>query len=386
MKNLIYILPLLVVFACGESDKVRIKGIIENGAGRTLYLDKLEVAGPRAIDSVRIRSGNRFSFSSKITGPSFFRIRFDNSNFITLLGEPQETIIIEAAASSLPGTYRVSGSEGSELLKKLDDRLILTKKEMEPLIDEIMSMDDETFDKEIERINGELEEIIRVQRNFSIAFILDNIESMSAITALYQQIDDQNYVLNRTRDIQYMKIVAESLRKKYPASPHVIALSADAENQERQYEIRRFSAMAEVSGASVNTFPDISMPDISGDTISLYSVKERYILLLFGSSQNPSSVRFSQELIPIFNAYHKKGFQIFQISLERNSQDWLKSVEFSELPWINVAEFEGGRFSAARDYNVQQLPANYLINRDAGVVAKNISVPDLRRRLSRAFD
>jgi hypothetical protein len=74
------------------------------------------------------------------------------------------------------------------------------------------------------------------------------MESLAAITALYQQLDDANYVLNRTRDIQYLKIVAESLNKKYPNSPHVKALAADAENQERNYEIYRLSAMAEQRG------------------------------------------------------------------------------------------------------------------------------------------
>ncbi|MGF1583696.1 MAG: DUF4369 domain-containing protein [Bacteroidales bacterium] len=386
MKKVFLILPFLALFACGESDKLRIKGEIEDGKGKTIYLDKLEVAGPVLVDSLIIKSGNRFSFTSRISDPSFFRIRFDDNNFITLLAEPGENIQIAASASNLPGTYEISGSEGSDLIKKLDDRLLMTKKQMEPLIREIRNMDAETFDSEEVRINVELEEILNSQRNFSIAFILENMESLAAITALYQYIDDQNYVLNKTRDIQYLKIVSESLNKKYPSSPHVRALVADAENQERQYELFRFSAMAEEKGQVVTTYPDIAMPGTDGDTISLHSIQERYILLLFGSSLNAESVRLSNDLLPVYNAYHKKGFNIYHVSVERDRQEWLKNLEFLELPWIHVAELGEGSFDAAHAYNVQQIPSNYLINREAGVVARNITAPDLRRRLSRALD
>ena len=51
--------------------------------------------------------------------------------------------------------------------------------------------------------------------------------SLAAIKALYQKIDDQNYVLNTTRDLQYMKIVSDSLSVYYPDSRHTKALISD---------------------------------------------------------------------------------------------------------------------------------------------------------------
>lgn len=387
MKHLLYILPFLLLFSCGKSEKFRINGELENGKDKIIYLEKLEVGGPVTADSARIRSGNRFSFSGKISEPAFYRLRLDSNNFITLLTEPGERMTIEASASNLAGTYHVSGSGGSELLKKLNDRLVRTKRQIDALITEFLAMEEGPgFEAEEIRINQELEKIIGDHRKFSIAFILDNIESLAAITALYQQIDDENYVLNETRDIQYLKIVAESLKKKYPSSPHVRALAADAENQERQYELFRLAAMAEQTGDVTTNYPDIILPGTEGDTVRLHSLPQRYILVLFGSSLDQTSVQYSRELIPIYRAYHGKGFQVYQVSLERDRQEWLNSIRFYELPWIHVAELDQENFAAARTYNVQQIPSNYLINRDAGIIATNISVPELRRRLSRALD
>lgn len=385
--RLFLLLPVILLLSCGDQSGVSITGEIEEGQGKTLYLDRIELAGPQTQDSTVMKSPGRFRFSAKITSPGFFRIRLEDNNFITLLAEPGERISVRANASNLPGTYEVSGSEGSALVKKLNDRLAETQRQIKPLVREIISLEEgPEFEQEAARIEEELDEIIQSQRKFSIAFILENMESLASITALYQQLDDDNYVLGQTRDIQYMKIVAESLTKKYPGSPHVKALASDAANQERQYELYKLAVMAEQSGQVVTTYPDIAMPGADGDTIRLHSVEERYILLLFGSSLNPGSVQFSQELLPVYRTYHPKGFEIFQVSVERDREEWLRSIEFSELPWIHVAELGDGTFSAALAYNVQQIPSNYLIHRDAGVVARNISVPDLRRRLSRAFD
>ncbi len=387
MKYLIYIVPFLVFFSCVDSTRISIQAEIEEGRGRTIYLDKLEISGPKELDSVKIKSTNRLSFSQKITEPTFYRLRIDNRNFITLLVEPGEKITIEANASNLPGTYHVYGSEGSELLKKLNDQLLLTKKQLNPLVDEIIALEEgPEFGKEYARINEELEKIIKDQRNFSIAFILENIESLAAITALYQQLDDENYILNQTKDIQFLKIVAQSLIKIYPKSSHVRALVADAENQEQQYEIFKLLNLAEEKGDVITTYPDIAMPGINGDTINLHSLNERYILLFFGSTYDQASVQLSHELIPIHRAYNNKGFQIYHVSIEQDREEWIRRIAFSELPWINVVELGEGRFSAAQKYNVQQIPSNYLINRDAGVVAVNLTVTELQRRLARALD
>jgi hypothetical protein len=387
MNRILAIFSLLLLFSCGKHEKFRINGELERGKGKTIYLDILEVEGPRVVDSVKIGSGDKFSFSRKISLPSFFQLRIDQNNFITLLAEPEEKIIIRGSASNLPETYQVSGSSGSELLKTLSDRLTITRRQIKPLISEILTLEKgpESANEEA-RINEELQEIINAQRRFSIAFVIDNIESLAAITALYQQLDEETYVLGRTLDIQYLKITAESLNRLYPDSPHVRALTADAESQERQYELFKLNAMAEQSGNVVTTYPDIAMPGKDGDTIRLKSIPEKFVLLLFGSSLNHASVEFSHDLLPLYMEYHRKGFQVYHVSVERDRQEWLSYLKFSELPWLHVAEFSEGNFLAAQSYNVQQIPSNYLLYSDVGVVARNLSVPELRRRLSRALD
>ncbi len=69
--------------------------------------------------------------------------------------------------------------------------------------------------------------LIKEQRKFNIEFIIKNITSLAAIKALYQRIDDQTYVLYEPRDLQYLKIVSDSLKHYYPNSKHTKALVSD---------------------------------------------------------------------------------------------------------------------------------------------------------------
>jgi hypothetical protein len=387
MRYTLTILSVFIFFSCGKQQQFRISGELENSRGKTIYLDVLEVYGPRLVDSVKIGRDEKFSFSREITLPSFYQLRLDDRSTITLLAEPLERIAITGDASDLTGTWQVEGSPGSELLRTLNRRLAETRHRMDPLIRDIISLEEgPAAENEKIRLNEQLQEIINAQRRFSISFILENIESLAAITALYQQLDEESYVLGRFRDIQYLKITAESLRRLYPDSPHVMALAADAENQERQYDIFRLNAMAEEGGNVVTLYPDIAMQGKNGDTIRLKSIPEKYVLLLFGSSLDRTSVEFSNTLLPLYREYHRKGFQVYHVSVEQDRQEWLRYIEFSELPWLHVADLGGGNFLAAQSYNVRQIPTNYLIYSDMGIVARDISIPELRRRLSRALD
>ena len=44
----------------------------------------------------------------------------------------------------------------------------------------------------------------------------------------------------------------------------------------------------------------------------------------------------------------------------------------SRLPWISVSDLRGSASAALRLYNVQRLPANFLIDRDGNIVAKDL--------------
>ena len=62
---------------------------------------------------------------------------------------------------------------------------------------------------------------------------------------------------------------------------------------------------------------------------------------------------------------------------------WVNAVQQQALPWISVCDFKGPEGIAPRIYNVRSLPANYLIDRNGEIVARNVASGKLRDAIAK---
>jgi thiol-disulfide isomerase/thioredoxin len=136
----------------------------------------------------------------------------------------------------------------------------------------------------------------------------------------------------------------------------------------RALAIKRLTDSARVETGIVN----LDINNTEGSAVSLKSLQGKVVLLHFWASWNESSLDANRSLKGIYNKYHQQGFEIYAVSLEHDAENWRRVINFEEYPWINVSELSYPNSYAASVYNVKQLPANYLIDREGNVVAKNI--------------
>lgn len=388
MKRIIFYLAVfLLLGACNSSEKIDVKGTIKNGQDKEVQFKELTVSGTTELDKEKLGKDETFKFTTRSEHPRFYHVALSNRNFLTLLLEPGEKVTIKAKASNLGGA-EIHGSEGSVLVQELEARLKKTKHKLDSIariVEEISGSTD--YKQQIERLNQEYVSIVDRQRDSSIAFILENMNSLASIMALYQKLDDENYVLYKNRDLQYIKIVSEALEKKYPESQHVKALIADKTNLMKKYEQARMNAQIQEFTQSnpVTRVPEIALPNQSGDTISLNAVQAKYILLSFWASWSEVSINKNLELLGLYKAYHNKGFEIYQVSLDTKKENWINSINFDQLPWINVIDTNGRTSYYARIYNVQKIPASFLINPEGEIVMVNPSQRQLKETFEHAL-
>lgn len=377
MKHLIYFLiGITLLTSCNTPNRFEIKGTIENGKGKQLTFSELLVNGTSKIKDVKINDKGSFVIKHETNIPRFYHLAISEKNFLTLLIEPGEKVSINAMASDL-SQAQIIGSEGTVHVQKLSNQLAYTKERLDSIQNYIDSFEDQNrLNEEMEEINQKYAEIVDEQRDSSIKFIVSNLNSLASIVALYQKYDDENYVLYKNRDIQYIKIVSEALQKEYPESQHVKALIADKDNLLKRYEQlkvnQKLSELAE-SQATVYNVPEIYLPNQSGDSISLNEVNAKYILLSFWASWNEESMNRNVELLDLYKKYHIKGFEIYQVSLDTKIENWMRAINFDQLPWINVIDTNGRTSYYAKLYNVKTLPTSYLINPEGEIVSINPS-------------
>jgi peroxiredoxin len=382
MRKFSWLLPILMILSCSRGEKVEITIFIENSDTCRIYLDEQGIGEIRQIDSVRVKKDGSFRLKDRIEYPTFYNLHTGNQQIIPLLLTPGTSAEIHADMQNFVSGYEIEGSAESRYLQEMNRTLAVTKRRVDS-VQKILQENPDAGEEFTQEMAAAYDEIIKGQRRYSIQFILEHISSMASIYALYQKIDDNNFVLNDNRDIQLVKITSQSLDTIWPGSEHVQALKRDAANLEENLYSQRWKQVVE---SVESTFPDIRLPDPDGDTIALSSLKGKVILLSFWASWDQASVSHNLPLKGIYNQYHSRGLEIYQVSFDSEREAWVNAIQYDELPWINVSELSYPESRVASIYNLDELPVVFLIDRKGEIVGKNFNRIDLDRNIQRLLN
>lgn len=364
-----------LTFACKKHDGFVINGKISNAEGKYIYLEELKVSSSIPVDSVKLGKDGSFRFEGKINYPNFYLLSLNKNNFITLLVDTIEKISVSGDAASFSRDYVVEGSSGSVLVQQLNNMLTKTKHKIDS-IRNIINTYGMREDQRIERVKciQEIADIKQNQIRYSTDFIQKHPFSMACVLALYQKFDDSNYVV---QDLQSLKVASSALNSFFPKSEHVKALYANTQRlmaMEKNSKIQQF-----IEQNGVNS-PDIKLPNTNGREVSLASLTNKVILLQFWSAVNRDSRIQNQALVELYNKYKSRGLEIYQVSLDTDRSAWLSAIAQDGLSWINVGDMKGS-VTATNTYNIQFIPANYILDKDKRIVAKNLQGPDLDKAI-----
>lgn len=383
MKRFLPVLLAVSLLAgCNNENKVVIKGSFTVPAEGVVYLDQSEVDRNIRVDSAMIKRG-QFKFVTEVTGPEFYQLRFTGNEFVALLVMPGENISLEIGKTPVAMNYTVQGSPGSADIRMLDQQLLVTKTRLDSISNIYNSLSANDMDIRGAELQKAYTEVVDAQRKFNIKFVVENISSMSSIQALYQRIDENTYVLYQPRDLQYLKIVSDSLSVRYPVSRHVRALKENVTTELNQMYIDRISSIA-MQMPETSSSPEL--PDINGKMVSVASLKGKYVLVSFWSTTSEESMNQLPVLRSIYNDYHRKGLEIYQISLDPDAERWKNVVRYEEIPWISVREPDPANPIYARLMNITSLPSNLLYDPQGNIINTNLTGRNLLIRMDQLFN
>lgn len=129
------------------------------------------------------------------------------------------------------------------------------------------------------------------------------------------------------------------------------------------------------------TAPDLLFANAKGTDKNLYSLKNKYKLVVFGASWCPKCV----SEIPNLTSFYKdwktnNNLEVIFISLDTNQQEYNNFT--ANFPWISSCDFKGWNTTAAKDYCVFATPTMYLLDANSTILLKPISADQINSWLA----
>jgi thiol-disulfide isomerase/thioredoxin len=127
--------------------------------------------------------------------------------------------------------------------------------------------------------------------------------------------------------------------------------------------------------------PDLKFKSPAGKEYMLSEVnKNRYVLIDFWASwcgpcriENPAVVNAYNNFKDKKLKGASKGFTVYSVSLDRSADAWKQAIEKDKLAWeYHVSDLMYWNSAAARTYQVQSIPANFLLDPNGVIVAKGL--------------
>jgi glutathione peroxidase-family protein len=126
---------------------------------------------------------------------------------------------------------------------------------------------------------------------------------------------------------------------------------------------------------------DFSLPDLKGDSLQLSSMKGKVFLLDFWASWCVPCRFSNKNLVRLYEKYKDKGFEILGVSLDDNRNAWKRAVTKDRISWLQINDSKGWDATSAAKWQVDAIPASFLIDKNGNVVAINAEKKELEDKI-----
>lgn len=345
-----------------------VQGVIENATATKVSLMELPFNSQQAIvlDSTTLDKKGGFTLRGMAKEEGIYRLVLENGPDVILIND-SKSIRVKLNVNDYRN-YVVEGSEASQKLHDLfeayidkDSALMATFKEIDtlakqPNADSLLSLSKKKRDDQLANINNTVKTFISNSSSAAATFYAIGLAS-------------------RTMPPEEIKPLIDKAVTKFKDHSGLLAVQKLVSSQ----------STAKATGPQYMLMnqpaPDITMPDLKGQTISLNNFKGKYVLVDFWASWCGPCREENPNVVEAYNKFKDRNFTIVGVSLDQDKEAWLRAVEKDKLSWTHISDLKQWESPVVPAYGIEGIPFNVLLDPSGKIIASNLRGKGLQEKL-----
>lgn len=369
--NVLLLISFSIFLSCGENpsngtEKIKISVKID-GSGNYDEVRLQKVNSDYSIELVESANfvEDEIEFNIFVFESTLFRLDFMGYTSLDLILDKSDVDIFVDDSNSL-FEFTVNGSDDTEILKSIENKITNYRSEIRELN---INFVEASQNRDFELVNSIQSEFDFKKNQFELS-LKDYLSSAKSSLAVLVTAD----YLDIEENLTFWETIYNNYIKEFKDNSYF-----------KNFE----NKLIKIKSISIGSVaPDIILNDTSGVPISLASLRGKYILLDFWAAWCRPCREENPNIVENYNNYKSYGFDVYQVSLDRTKEDWVRGIKQDKLPWINVSDLKYYQSEAAELYNVDRIPSAFLLDPDGKIIAKHTDLrgPNLSRKLAEIFN
>lgn len=346
-----------------KSFPIKIDGELRNSFQKMLYLHHQE--GETVVtDSLTVNKGN-FKFQSKLTEARMYWITFskdaNQQNSVVFFVDESPVKMKLFAGDSLMFTTVSAGQAQNDYMeyKGMINNFVMLQQRMQADYTEAAQKGDVNTQT---AIRNEFENLNKQYLDGLKGFVKSHPKSAMSAYILNNDLNNPNIPISEVEEaIGYMD---PSMRE-----------NSNVKAAQKRINDKR--------GTMVGyTATNFAQADPNGKMVQLTDFRGKYVLVDFWASWCRPCRMENPNVVAAYNKFKSKGFTVLGVSMDSNREAWLAAIQQDALNWTQLSDLKGWGNEVGKLYGVAGIPANYLIDKEGKIIAKDLRGAALEEKLA----
>lgn len=365
-KIALFVLTAIAFISCNnlKENEFLITGTV-NGIenGKKVYVDIFDEYGPISRDTSVVENG-KFELKGTTNSTDLGFIRFEDQNFNVPLILEAGKINITVQKDSIHKST-IGGTKNNEIFQKFNNSSSeISKKVVKFEKDNIAQMKEAKSKNDTATVNKLMKQYSVFQdemNKHSEKFIKENPNTFLSVLLL-ENFLMRNY-LTKEKVTEYFNKLDKSIQET---------------NSGKRISTIIFKKNEIKIG---NKAPNFAANSPEGKKVYLRESLGKVTIIDFWASWCGPCRAENPNVVALYNEFHGQGLNIIGVSLDKDATKWKDAITKDGLTWPQISNLKHWDEPIAKLYNVESIPATFILDEKGIIVAKDLRGDALRAKV-----